>query len=175
MLCHPVHPYSKGERFVVLLIVLSLSIMPCAILGLHRHRNLWTLAYTFVMIFWCITLPVMALSRILGLLAVLDYYVESLQSETLHWIAKHLRTIKSVCFAGTLIFCLLVVGLSILILKAQQVDLWHATKPMVFSQLQSWVFWFVPDLFMPCCGFIHCWSAEQDSQDSLVNEEKPKM
>lgn len=172
MLCHPKHPYSKVERFVVLLIVLSLSILPCAVLGHHRHKNFWTLAYTCIMIFLFITLPVMALSCILGLLAVLDYHVEKLQSPTLQWMGKLIRAIKGICFAGTLIFCSLVVGVSILILKAHQVELWHATRPLVFSQLQCWVLWFLPDLLMPCCGFIHCWYSERDSRDSLAAEGK---
>lgn len=166
--CHKDHPYSKGERCAVLLVITALAIPPSAVLGVALREHQVHVSHTLA-VFLFVTLPVMVLQYILAKLAVLDFYIRyfgwisssvNCFSTCLQKLANSVQFFKNWCFFWALVFSAIILIASVEYLAHVQASFKLAVWPLIVSQLQSWVIWFALDLANPCYGFMMRWWVE---------------
>lgn len=146
---------------------------------------------SWLILLFCVTIPVMILQFILEKLCVIDIYFMDYShrmyiGSCCQCIVQVIRAVKSCCLCCSCLLAAVVSSLSFLVLQyaaneedgVQGVEVepekpWQATllplMPLAISRMQSWVLWFPLDLFMPCCGFLHKWISES-SRAVDVNE-----
>lgn len=185
-LAHPAHPYSKLERFAVLVLVSFLTFPPTfAILRWSKQlqakqaketgvvgevlamEQLFTRLGAQLEILLLVTVPSLVIQLILESLAILDF---QLQEGTglgkyvacrplCECAARCIVTIKQSCLVFSFGLACLIYYLSASTLgrKTSMVD---AIGPFLVSRAQSWTLWFVYDGLTPCCGFLARWCYE---------------
>jgi len=166
ILCsHPLHPWSKPDRFGSLLISSSLTLLPSVMLsqstealceewGDHTGKCGWLISHILIMLF--ITTPVMFVEVALYLFAM--YTNVYCREGTLCVCCK-----KSF-FITSLVVSAVVLWASSEILRAGGHEISEElVHPFLVSRLQSCVVWFPLWFVMPCMGFWHYWNIERRS------------
>mmetsp|Transcript_20543 Transcript_20543/g.57048 ORF Transcript_20543/g.57048 Transcript_20543/m.57048 type:complete len:252 (+) Transcript_20543:134-889(+) len=162
-LCHPAHPYSKIERAAVLCFTSGLTIAGSAVITFRANESDTKIVDELspVLILFLVTVPVSIVQTVIEQVAVLDSRFQGCGLEPLAWCAF---LAGFACTACVLFATGVVLLISFVWLLPGGRALEVLIYPVVVSRLQSWLLWFLPDMFMPCFGFYSCWHSENRSR-----------
>jgi len=171
-MCHPLHPYSRHERWAVLLVTTMLTVPAAAVLGLaFSGESMAEHLALHLSILYFLTLPVMAVQVCLEFWAVIDFWIELLQGNTeetsfrdgcLRRCASIARFMKGYYFTAAFVIgvCMVIICLIILDIKKEDATFWQVMRPAIISRFQSWLLWFLFDPLVPYLGFVWRWRRE---------------
>jgi len=152
-LCHPNHPWSKRDRFLMFLISLALTLVPSAMLAALLHRGgvlqvgevLATLAF--------VTLP----DTVIG---VLLYQLSTLDAKC-PLFATCVSGLQGCLAVVTLVIGVLSTIVASTILSAVGAHDFALIQPLIMGKLYSYATWFPIFLLLPCIGFAWAWRGER--------------
>lgn len=163
-LCHPAHPWTKKQRFIMLMVTISGTTVPTARLlqGLDPEDETLKVT-TYLNIFIHITLPVMLWESTLYRLTVLDLYCKGRRNVFCRLCVCIVRCLRRCCFWTALFFSGVMLVASSLILgsSSDQGAMVDVIRPVGVSCAQSWIFWFPIWMALPYIGFAHYWCIER--------------
>jgi hypothetical protein len=168
-LCHPNHPWSKGQRFLMFLISLSVTMVPSAMIASTLHHGSVLEIGEKLLIILCVTIPDTLFGVILYQLSVADTKCPLL--------APCIRTLEKCLVFITLTIGVLATLMSSIILSAVGAD-WNALlQPLVLGKVYSYLTWFPIFLVLPLIGFALVWRSERNAlaladEESLVANEQ---
>merc|ERR1712113_1167089 len=169
--CHPDHPWTKKERFLMFLISLAVTLVPSAMLaaGLHHGGLLQYGEKLLVIVF--VTIP----DTIFGVIL----YQLSVVHTKCPLCAPLFKAIKGCLFGVTLTVGIAMTSLSSLILNGVGAEWGALLRPLLLGKLYSYATWFPIFLLVPCIGFALVWRAERrvleqtGDEEGLVNNCQP--
>lgn len=156
MFCsHPEHPWYKKDRILTFIVSCSCTMLASAI-----SRDLGT-SSPRIMIFMCITLPVMILEIALYWIAIADIFCKGGRGECC--CVALAKCVKHSCFCFSMFVSFFALSLSYMLCSAHNTGPLDLVRLFVISRIQSWILWFPLWFLLPCLGFLHCWCMEKGS------------
>jgi len=164
--CSPLHPYSKRERLLVLLIVSLYTIAMESLLYWmfqpQRSESGAMGSLNIVPVLLFITIPIMLVQVVLEQMSVLDARFQTTEEGCVatfcNKIANAIKGAEKGLFDTALWWSIGITIISVAltynkaILPQLCVTFWE-------SRIQAWILWFPSDLLMPCFGFVCKWRA----------------
>lgn len=168
-LCHPYHPWSKGERFIMLVVATALTLVPSALMIwlVHKENELITgddkatnrYHLDELAVLCCVTIPVMMCNALMYQLAVAD---ARCLGSNMKCCAQVMQKVKSCMFFWLSVFSFFTAAFGIGFACMVDIHLGKLALSTLRSTLQRWILWFPIYFFMPCSGFLHGWCKERD-------------
>eukprot|EP00443_Scrippsiella_acuminata_P017345 CAMPEP_0115186476 /NCGR_PEP_ID=MMETSP0270-20121206/10000_1 /TAXON_ID=71861 /ORGANISM="Scrippsiella trochoidea, Strain CCMP3099" /LENGTH=238 /DNA_ID=CAMNT_0002599599 /DNA_START=124 /DNA_END=840 /DNA_ORIENTATION=- len=161
LLSHPYHPWTKKERFLTFVVSCSITMLPVALFMESFHGgNQAEVVLGQVAIFMGITLPVMLIEVALYWLSIGDIFCKG------GCCAQIVGGTKNCCLCVSLFISAICILASLAFIGDH--DPYGLIKPFLISRCQSYVTWFPIWFILPCLGFAHCWSMENNALQSAL-------
>mmetsp|Transcript_38265 Transcript_38265/g.82761 ORF Transcript_38265/g.82761 Transcript_38265/m.82761 type:complete len:257 (-) Transcript_38265:415-1185(-) len=152
---HPLHPWGKRERIFALVASCCFNLLLSTLFTKVAHADDWDQASRSLVLFICVTLPVMVFEVIFYWLSIGDVFC---QGGPLHCCAQFVRCAKYVCGCCTAVFALATLLSSYILLTRNQLD--AVGRPFAVSRMTTYVLWLPLWMVLPFVGFCHCWGSE---------------
>lgn len=163
-LCHPSHPWTRGERILLLLVSFSLMFATLS-LGCEEHLSAKLLLLSLV-----VTVFEVAYTFVLYNMSVLDTYCISPSAGYIDGcICKSLRCCwrlgKWFALCQATLFACGIFVVCMTFIENEGCSTKKVAMQFAVSRAQSYLIWFPLYLFLPCIGFIPIWRNERKKAD----------
>jgi hypothetical protein len=185
--CDPMNPYGNVERFAVLMVMSSLTLLPYVYLE-------QTLGHETLDFFWfsvdgptasliarsiLVTIPAMLLQYTIEYLIYFDVTFQMFGSVRyvgcfFRCTAFCMRCSKRCFFCFALGLSLICTAYAYIQLRSDEVKFLNTLRPFLISRASSWLLWFLTDMFVPCISFRRHWRVEKRSQERRAAREEER-
>lgn len=149
--CHPNHPWTKFERFLMFLVSLAITMVPSAYLSSWPYSTYWTV--------WFITIPDCIIGIVLYQIAIAETRGCCHVCAPCLRICTYYAIITTLAIGGTCTsFCAWLMSLR----SEGEIDWSAVLRPLIVGKIISYITWFPIWTFLPCqLGFFSLWCYEK--------------
>jgi len=164
VMCDRLNPYTKSERWAVLLAMLILSIIPTALLmnQLNSQNCSWFGEKVYVLTL--VTLPVLVLQYIIEyIIWFREIFAQHRDSKRFGLLCRCCHMLM-ICLKRSFLWSSIIASMIFAVVgffSAKDSKVSAIMVSLVVSRLEFWLIWFATDMFMPCIGFFVWWRKEK--------------